>query len=105
MIKIGVFEEYKGYIGTIELNGEKFSGYITNSETHDTYKADSIIELELVFHMTVDNYIKRLKSTKKEEEVISKSDASKVANATFIIGLVLGALATFFGMALSGYYF
>lgn len=58
-MKLGQFVEYKGFVGSIELDTEsKFHfGSIQNIEDSVSYHASNLIELEKQFHKAVDNYI------------------------------------------------
>lgn len=58
-MKLGVFEGYKGYIGTIEYSGddEVYFGYIQNCRGLVSYESNTKEGLEKEFKNSVDHYI------------------------------------------------
>lgn len=54
---IGKFNEYKGFIGSIELTEGKHHGILLNTNDFVNYTADSLEELEEEFHKAVDDYL------------------------------------------------
>lgn len=54
---IGYFNSYKGYRGTICVDGNKYYGSCTIGKFIRDYEADSLIELQNEFHKFVDGLI------------------------------------------------
>jgi len=66
-MRIGQFLEYKGFIGSIELDFKDkiHFGQILNIDDLVSYHADNIIDLHEQFHLAVDNYIEFRNKVKK----------------------------------------
>ena len=58
-MKIGKFEPYKEYTGSIEYSGDDkcYFGYILDIDDVFAYEANTVEELETEFHKTVNEYI------------------------------------------------
>lgn len=58
-MKIGIFNEYRGFRGTIEYSFEDgvHFGIIRDIDDLVTYEADTIVNLEKEFHEAVDDYL------------------------------------------------
>ena len=54
---IGRFKAYKSIVGTIEITNGKHHGQLLNTKRRITYSADSLSDLEGVFHEAVDSYL------------------------------------------------
>ena len=56
---LGKFEEYKGYIGSIEYSREDnlFYGRLLGIKDFVNYSASNDVELMLEYHVAVDSYI------------------------------------------------
>lgn len=65
---IGLFKEYKGYVGSIEIDIENaiHCGRILKIDDFVNYEAENIIDLEKQFHKAVDDYIEFKKDVGKE---------------------------------------
>lgn len=70
-MRIGTFNEYKGFIGTIEYSAEDRThhGSIKNIRDYVNYEANNIEELFEEFHKTVDNYLDFCKEISKEPDI------------------------------------
>lgn len=56
-MKIGEFNEYKGYTGSICYNDNSYYGKITGAAYFTTYESDGVIGLYDEFKKAVDEYI------------------------------------------------
>lgn len=68
-MRIGQFVEYKGYVGSIEYEPEDnphYYGSLLNIDDFVNYQADNIIDLEMEYYNTVDDYIEFKKKVGKE---------------------------------------
>lgn len=60
-MKVGIFRAYKGIVGTIEINSEGHYGKLLNINGFVDYYGDSLEQLEMEFHKTVDMYLEIIK--------------------------------------------
>lgn len=58
---IGKFIAYKGIVGTIEHDSRKHFGKLLNINGSPYYYGDSLEQLEVEFHKTVDAYLETIK--------------------------------------------
>ena len=67
-MKIGKFEEYKGYVGSIEydVDDDLLYGKLLNIEDLVNYHSNNIADLKRHYHESVDCYIDFKKEIGKE---------------------------------------
>lgn len=56
-MKIGKFNAYKGFVGTIEMTDGEYHGRLLDISDFVNYIADSLEELEEEYHKAVDEYL------------------------------------------------
>ena len=57
-MRVGKFKAYRGAIGTIEVTTDKkIYGKLLNTKDLVNYYADSVEQLEVEFHKSVDEYL------------------------------------------------
>lgn len=58
-MRIGQFEEYKGYVGSIKYDSEDkiYYGHLLELDDFVNYHAGNIVDLEKHYHEAVDDYL------------------------------------------------